>query len=75
MGQRRGDLSKNLMVRDVSPYHDLSPGHFDRLATNWLSRYYVHCLEKLRHRINLDAGAEVVQGCPHFLRKLGAAMG
>jgi putative transposase len=36
------------------PYHDLGPEHFDRLATERLTRHYVHRLEQLGHRVPLN---------------------
>jgi hypothetical protein len=36
------------------PYHDLGPEHFDRLATERLTRHDVHRLEQLSHRVPLN---------------------
>jgi transposase len=47
------------ILRDGMLYHDLGPEHFDHLATERLTRHYVHRLEQLGHRVTLDRGADV----------------
>jgi transposase len=72
LGQRRGKkkavlavghsmlVSAYPMLRDGVPYHDLGPEHFDRLATERLTRHYVHRLEQLGHHVTLAPEAEAV---------------
>jgi transposase len=39
------------------PYRDLGPDHFDRLATERLTRHYLHRLEQLGHHVTLGPAA------------------
>jgi transposase len=41
------------MLRDHQPYHDLGPGHFDRLDTTHIQRRYIHRLEQLGSAVTL----------------------
>ena len=45
------------IIRDRVPCRDLGPDHFDRLASERLTRHYVHRLEQLGHRVALDPAA------------------
>jgi transposase len=45
------------IIRDGVPYRDLGPDHFDRLASQRLTRHYVHRLEELGHRVSIDSAA------------------
>jgi transposase len=45
------------IIRDRVPYRDLGPDHFDRLASQRLTRHYVHRLEQLGHRVTIEAAA------------------
>jgi transposase len=45
------------IVRDRVAYHDLGAEHFDRLAPQQLTKYYVRRLEQLGHTVRLDAAA------------------
>ena len=48
------------MLRDGVPYQDLGPEQLDHLATDRLTRHYVHRLEQLGHRVTLQPGTDVV---------------
>jgi transposase len=41
------------LLRDHQPYHDLGPGHFDRLDTTHIQRRYIHRLEQLGSAVTL----------------------
>ena len=41
------------ILRDGVPYRDLGPDHFDRLASQRLTRHYVHRLEQLGYAVAL----------------------
>jgi transposase len=43
------------MLRDGVPHQALGPEHCDRLATDRLTRPYVHRLEQPDHHVTLDA--------------------
>jgi transposase len=45
------------IIRDEVTYHDLGPDHFDRLAPTQLTRYLVKRLERLGHKVVLEAAA------------------
>ena len=45
------------VLRNGVPYHDLGADHFDKLATDRLTRHYVHRLEQLGHHVMLATGA------------------
>jgi transposase len=45
------------VLRDGIGYRDLGFDHFDKLATDRLTRHYVHRLEQLGHQVTLAAGA------------------
>ena len=45
------------ILRDGVPYRDLGPDHFDRLASQRLTRHYVHRLEQLGHRVTIEPAA------------------
>jgi len=45
------------ILRDSVPYRDLGPDHFDRLASQRLTRHYLHRLEQLGHRVTLGPAA------------------
>jgi transposase len=45
------------IIRDGVAYRDLGPDHFDRLASQRLTRHYVHRLEQLGHRVTIDTAA------------------
>jgi transposase len=45
------------IIRDGVPYRDLGPDHFDRLASQRLTRHYVHRLEELGHRVSIEPAA------------------
>lgn len=47
------------MLRDGVPHQDLGPEHLDHLATDWLTRHYVHRLEQLGHRVTLQPETDV----------------
>jgi len=42
------------ILRTGVAYRDLGPDHFDRLASDRLTRHYVHRLEQLGHRVTLN---------------------
>jgi transposase len=44
------------LLRDRIGYRDLGADHFDKLATDRLTRHYVHRLEQLGHHVSLAAG-------------------
>jgi transposase len=46
-----------VIVRDGVEYHDLGPGHFDRLAPEKVTRDLVRRLEKLGHKVTLEQAA------------------
>ena len=43
------------VLRDGVPYHDLGAQHFDRLNPTQLTRYLVKRLERLGHKVTLEA--------------------
>jgi len=43
------------ILRDGVPYHDLGPQHFDRLHPTQLAQHLVKRLERLGHRVTLEA--------------------
>ncbi len=45
------------MLRDHRDYIDLGADHFDRLRPDRLTRYFVHRLEQLGHRVTLETAA------------------
>jgi transposase len=45
------------IIRDRVPYRDLGPDHFDHLASQRLTRHYLHRLEQLGHRVTLEPAA------------------
>jgi transposase len=45
------------ILRDRVPYRDLGPDHFDRLASQRLTRHYLHRLEQLGHRVTIEPAA------------------
>ena len=45
------------LLRDHTGYRDLGADHFDKLATDRLTRHYVHRLEQLGHRVMLAEGS------------------
>jgi transposase len=45
------------ILRDRVPYRDLGPNHFDRLASQRLTRHYIHRLEQLGHRVTIESAA------------------
>ncbi len=45
------------ILRDGVTYHDLGADHFDRLAPTQLTRYLVRRLERLGHKVTLEAAA------------------
>ena len=45
------------IIRDRVLYRDLGPDRFDRLASERLTRHYVHRLEQLGHCVALDPAA------------------
>ena len=45
------------ILRDDVTYRDLGPDHFDRLAPTQLTRYLVKRLERLGHKVTLEAAA------------------
>ena len=49
------------IVRDGVPDHDLGPDHRGRLATDRLTRHDGGRLERLGHRVTLDAGTTVAR--------------
>jgi transposase len=52
-------IAADYILRDGVPYHDLGPEHFDRLATDRLTRHYVQRLEQLGHSVTLEKGVAV----------------
>jgi hypothetical protein len=47
------------LLRDGIGYRDLGADHFDKLATDRLTRHYIHRLEQLGHQVTLAAGVVV----------------
>ena len=45
------------IIRDEVVYADLGAAHFDRLAPTQLTRYFVKRLERLGHKVTLEAAA------------------
>jgi transposase len=45
------------IIRERVPYRDLGPDHFDRLASQRLTRHYIHRLEQLGHRVTIEPAA------------------
>jgi hypothetical protein len=45
------------MLRDGVEYQDLGPNHFDRLQPEALTRMLVKRLERLGHKVTLEAAA------------------
>jgi transposase len=45
------------IIRDRIPYRDLGPDHFDHLASQRLTRHYLHRLEQLGHRVTIEPAA------------------
>lgn len=45
------------IIRERVPYRDLGPDHFDRLASQRLTRHYMHRLEQLGHRVTIEPAA------------------
>ena len=43
------------ILRDGVPYHDLGPQHFDRLHPMQLAQHLVKRLERLGHKVTLEA--------------------
>ena len=47
------------ILRTGGAYRDLGPDHFDRLASDRLTRHYLHRLQQLGHRVTLSAAVSV----------------
>ena len=47
------------ILRTGVAYRDLGPDHFDRLASDRLTRHYVHRLQQLGHCVTLAAAPSV----------------
>ena len=42
------------MLNTATTYHDLGSTHFDQIEPQRLTRYLVHRLEKLGHKVKLE---------------------